>query len=96
MSAQRSFESAPASTPASTPASMLERPADRTIHVLVNGQPHAIKHGGSVHDLLLVLGLDPAQVAVERNGEIVPRRTRAEVTLVENDRIELVTFVGGG
>ncbi|MBL9002984.1 MAG: sulfur carrier protein ThiS [Myxococcales bacterium] len=88
MTAQRSFDPAPTSA--------LETPADRAIHVLVNGQPHAIQRGGSVHDLLLVLGLDPAQVAVERNGEIVPRRTRPEVTLAENDRIELVTFVGGG
>jgi thiamine biosynthesis protein ThiS len=74
-----------------------ESPSDtRSIEVFVNGQPHTLARGASVQDLVVALGLDPAQVAVERNGEIVPRRSRSEVLLCAGDRCELVTFVGGG
>ncbi len=42
------------------------------------------------------LGLDPRTVAVERNGEIV-RRDNWEITeLLEEDKLEIIRFVGGG
>ena len=46
--------------------------------------------------LLVQLGLDPSHVAVERNGEIVPRATFDATTLQAADTLEIVTFVGGG
>jgi thiamine biosynthesis protein ThiS len=67
-----------------------------SIQIFVNGAAQTLAAGLSVDDLLGTLGLDPAQVAVERNGEIVPRRQRATTTLGNGDRLELVTFVGGG
>jgi thiazole synthase len=51
---------------------------------------------GTVADLVRSLELNPAKVAVERNGEIVPRSTLDNVALVENDVLEIVHFVGGG
>jgi len=42
------------------------------------------------------MGIDPVRVAVERNLEVVPRRTYAQVELREGDALEIVTFVGGG
>ncbi|WP_309750581.1 sulfur carrier protein ThiS [Novosphingobium sp.] len=51
---------------------------------------------GSLADLVRSLELDPAKVAVERNGEIVPRSTLAAVPLVDGDVLEIVHFVGGG
>ena len=50
----------------------------------------------SLADLVRSLELDPAKVAVERNGEIVPRSTLGEVTLADGDVLEIVHFVGGG
>jgi thiamine biosynthesis protein ThiS len=47
-------------------------------------------------DLLAALGLDPRAVAVERNGEVVPRARLPEVELQAGDRLELVRFVQGG
>lgn len=64
--------------------------------VIVNGEPHAIEEGSSVADLLRALGLDAQQVAVERNREIVPRAAHAQTPLTPGDRLEIVTFVGGG
>ena len=52
--------------------------------------------GISVAELALELGLEPAKVAVERNLEIVPRSTLAEVAVEDGDDFEIVTFVGGG
>lgn len=46
--------------------------------------------------LVQELSLDPRKVAVERNQEIVPRSLHATTALAEDDRIELVQFVGGG
>ena len=40
--------------------------------------------------------LEPTQVAIERNREIVPRSLYKEVTLNEGDELEIVTFIGGG
>ena len=51
---------------------------------------------GSLADLVRSLELDPAKVAVERNGEIVPRSTLAAVALADGDVLEIVHFVGGG
>lgn len=46
--------------------------------------------------LLAELELDPSQVAVERNRDIVPRAQYAQTTLSDGDQLEIVTFVGGG
>ncbi|MGQ7830404.1 sulfur carrier protein ThiS [Altererythrobacter sp. Z27] len=46
--------------------------------------------------LVRELELDPAKVAVERNREIVPRSTLADVQLQDGDTLEIVHFVGGG
>ena len=64
--------------------------------VIVNGEPHAIEDGSSVADLIRALGLDARQVAVECNREIVPRSAHAQTALTSGDRLEIVTFVGGG
>jgi sulfur carrier protein len=42
------------------------------------------------------MALAGRRVAVERNGEIVPRSTHAQVVLAEGDRVEIVVAVGGG
>lgn len=62
----------------------------------VNGKPQEVAEGSTVAELLRLLGLPPARVAVERNREIVPRATFGQVQLAAGDRLEIVTFVGGG
>ena len=70
--------------------------ADGTISIRVNGEHRRVATGISFADLALELGLEPTRVAVERNLEIVPRSTLADVTVEDGDEIEIVTFVGGG
>lgn len=71
-------------------------PSLEQIELTVNGEPRRIAAGSTVVTLLGELGLESAQVAVEQNGQVVPRRTHAEAALHAGDVIEIVTFVGGG
>ena len=65
------------------------------LSLTVNGEPRRAAPG-TVADLVRSLELDPAKVAVERNGLIVPRSTLGDVALVDGDVLEIVHFVGGG
>jgi thiamine biosynthesis protein ThiS len=69
---------------------------DDTFSIRVNGEHRRVPKGMSVAELALELGLEPTRVAVERNLEIVPRSTLADVKIEEGDDFEIVTFVGGG
>lgn len=69
---------------------------DGTLAISVNGQHRRVRAGLTVADLALELGLEPTKVAVERNLEIVPRSTLANVRIEDGDDYEIVTFVGGG
>ena len=66
------------------------------LSLIVNGEPRRAQAGSSIADLVRTLELDPAKVAVERNGAIVPRSTLGQVTLGDGDVLEIVHFVGGG
>ncbi|HQR90069.1 MAG: thiamine biosynthesis protein ThiS [Caulobacter sp. 12-67-6] len=66
------------------------------MRLLLNGDEREIADVFSVADLVSALGLDSRKVAVERNLEIVPRSTYADTALADGDRIEIVTFIGGG
>jgi sulfur carrier protein len=64
--------------------------------IALNGEPHEIPAGTTVAGLVASLGLNPQQIAVERNREIVPRSAYPSTPLAEGDTLEVVTFVGGG
>jgi len=66
------------------------------LSLIVNGEPRRIAPGSSIAQLVASLELDPQKVAVERNGEIVPRSTLADAPLADGDTLEIVHFVGGG
>ena len=67
-----------------------------TMTVTVNGDARELPIGSTVADLVALLGLKASQVAVERNREIVRRAEHASTLLVDGDRLEVVTFFGGG
>ena len=69
---------------------------ERAVEILLNGLPREIPRGATVASLLRELSLPATRVAVERNREIV-RKPEYESTRIEaGDRLEIVTFVGGG
>ncbi|MEO7169547.1 MAG: sulfur carrier protein ThiS [Sphingomonas sp.] len=70
--------------------------SDGTISIVVNGEHRRVTGGITLAELAGELGLVPEKVAVERNLEVVPRSTLAQVRVEDGDEIEIVHFVGGG
>ena len=70
--------------------------ATEVLQLTVNGAAASYACGSSVADLLVGLGLAGKRVAVEHNGEIVPRSLHPGTHLAAGDRVEIVVAVGGG
>lgn len=66
------------------------------MRLLLNGEERDVADVVTIADLVAALGLDARKVAVERNLEIAPRSSYADTALADGDRIEIVTFIGGG
>ncbi|UOD50759.1 sulfur carrier protein ThiS [Orrella daihaiensis] len=66
------------------------------MNIILNGEPTTVADGSKVADLLHALELADKRVAVEINGDIVPRSLHGTHKLSEDDRIEVVVAVGGG
>ena len=66
------------------------------IELQVNGESKRCSPGTALPDFLIQVGLNPKLIAVEYNGEILPRPLWPTTILQPNDRLEVVTIVGGG
>jgi thiamine biosynthesis protein ThiS len=64
--------------------------------LMVNGQEQELPGDATVRDLVVLLGLAKAAVAVEVNRQLVPHRQHQSTALQPGDRVEVVTLVGGG
>ncbi|MBU43142.1 MAG: thiamine biosynthesis protein ThiS [Spirochaetaceae bacterium] len=63
--------------------------------MIVNGENRSVEVS-SLLEFIQSLGLDPGTVAVERNGEIVRRESWDSTALSDEDKLEIIRFVGGG
>ena len=75
---------------------MATRTTMSAMEILLNGQPKTLPNSISLATLIDQLGFTGKRIAVERNGEIVPKSTYATVQVVAADRLEIVVAVGGG
>lgn len=67
------------------------------MRILLNGHRRELRgHQPNVASLVRELGLEGKRIAVERNGEIVPRSRYADTSLDDGDKVEIVGAVGGG
>jgi len=73
-----------------------ESPDDATLHVTINGDARAVPASLDCAALLVHLALSGRRIAVERNGEIVPRSRLEHTPVAEGDIFEIVVAVGGG
>ncbi len=69
---------------------------DGTLSITINGEHRRVRAGITLAELASELGFVPEKVAVERNLEVVPRSTLAQVCVEDGDDLEIVHFVGGG
>lgn len=63
--------------------------------VKINGQLYDVA-GKTLTEYLAATDYDPKRIAVERNGDIVPKAQYCETVLADGDSVEIVSFVGGG
>ncbi len=66
------------------------------MRIRINGQERELPGDTTLAGLLASLDLPGRRVAVERNGKIVTRADYEATVLAEDDRLEIVQFVGGG
>ncbi len=66
------------------------------MELTINGEFRQLPSPLTVAGLIDTLGYTGKRIAIERNGEIVPRGRHAEVGLADGDRLEIVVAVGGG
>ncbi|RCS57372.1 sulfur carrier protein ThiS [Parvibium lacunae] len=66
------------------------------MQVKINGELKTLQNARTVAELLRELDLQGKRVAVERNGEIVPKSLHASTPLNAEDQLEIVVAVGGG
>jgi sulfur carrier protein len=64
--------------------------------VLVNSKPQELENGATLAALLETLGFPRQRVAVEVNARLVTRTEWEQCVLKAGDRVEVVSFVGGG
>jgi thiazole synthase len=67
-----------------------------TLKITINGEYREINAGVTVAAMLSHFGIVPGKVAVERNLEIVPRSQYDTVLVEDQDKYEVVHFIGGG
>ena len=63
--------------------------------VKINGEELNMA-GKTIAEYLATTNFDPKRIAVERNGDIVPKAKYGETVLLDGDNVEVVSFVGGG
>ena len=66
------------------------------MRVYVNGESRELSAGASLSELITQLDLPATRIAVELNREVVRRNDWSGTMLHEDDRVEIVHFVGGG
>ena len=67
-----------------------------TVAITVNGRTRTLKAELSLQDLLQDLGMTKGRIAVELNGNIVPRSQFSSQRISNLDSIEIVQAIGGG
>jgi len=66
------------------------------MRLTINGETRDLAPVATLSELIAQLSLDTRKVAIEQNLEIVPRSLHAATPVTEDDRIEIVHFIGGG
>ena len=66
------------------------------IELVINGEPRTLSTPLTLAQLIESLDMMGKRIAIEKNGEIVPRSQHASVLLASGDRLEIVVAVGGG
>lgn len=78
------------------PDHLASDPSSEAITLQINGESKTCLVGTTIPAFLTQVGLNPKLIAIEYNGEILTQALWDDTTLQNNDRLEIVTIVGGG
>src|SRR5690606_36753705 len=67
-----------------------------TMNITLNGQPLQVDKVSTIAELIAHLGYEGKRIAVEQNGDIVPKSTHGSTPVADGDQLEIVVAVGGG
>jgi thiamine biosynthesis protein ThiS len=68
----------------------------KALRIIINGETRELTAPASLAQLVSTLGLKPEQVAIELNHVVIQRSSWESTMLKQDDRLEIVHFVGGG
>ena len=66
------------------------------MNITLNGKPLRLDQVNTIADLIAFLGYQGKRIAVEANGDIVPKSQHGSTAVANGDQIEIVVAVGGG
>jgi sulfur carrier protein len=66
------------------------------LKIILNGKKEIIEEGATVAGLIALKSLNPDAVIVEYNHDLIKKGEWSDIALKENDRLEILRFVGGG
>ena len=66
------------------------------MNITLNGKPQQVDNVSTIAELIAHLGYEGKRIAVEQNGDIVPKSTHGTAPLNDGDHLEIVVAVGGG
>ncbi len=66
------------------------------MNITLNGKPLQLDQVNTIADLIAFLGYQGKRIAVEANGDIVPKSQHGSTAVANGDQIEIVVAVGGG
>ncbi|RTZ40617.1 sulfur carrier protein ThiS [Candidimonas sp. SYP-B2681] len=66
------------------------------MNITLNGKPQQLDQVNTIAELIAFLGYQGKRIAVEANGDIVPKSQHGNTAVADGDQIEIVVAVGGG
>ncbi len=66
------------------------------MNITLNGKPQQLEQVNTIAELIAFLGFQGKRIAVEANGDIVPKSQHGNTAVADGDQIEIVVAVGGG
>ena len=66
------------------------------MHIVLNGKKFSIKEKDTINVLLKKIDIKSSKVAIEVNKVVIPKEKYRDFKFKKNDKVEVVTFIGGG